>query len=90
LQSSSSYIFFPAEVKILFSDDGKNFHLEKEIKNTIDPSIYGTIVHKFTADFDNTETRYIQVIGVNSGNLLKGSHIPKSQCFLFSDELIVN
>ncbi len=90
LQSSSSYIFFPSDVKILFSDDGKNFHLGKEIKNTIDPSLYGTVVHKFTADFDNTEARYIQVIGVNSGNLLKGSHIPKSQCFLFSDEVTVN
>ncbi len=90
LQNSFSWILMPKEVKILFSDDGIHFHTVKVIDNMIDPKVDGTIIHKFKSEFDNAETRYIQVIGVSPGRLPKWHHAAGRQAYIFADEVIVN
>lgn len=89
LQNSYSWVLMPKEVKIFFSDNGKDFHLAADIKDTISQQLHGAIIHRFEADFSNTKTRYIQIIGVNPGPLPAGHPGAGSPSFMFADEIIV-
>lgn len=89
LQNSFAWIFMPKEVKILFSEDGKDFHEVADIPNPIDPKLQGTIIHKFEAHFADTKTRYIRVIGVYPGPLPSWHPAAGSLSFMFADEVIV-
>ena len=88
-QNSYGWILLPKEVKVLFSDNGTDFHQVADIQNTISPELHGTIIHEFEAHFAKAETRYIQVIGVYPGTLPAGHPGAGSPSFMFSDEVIV-
>lgn len=89
LQNSYGWILLPKEVKVLFSDNGTDFHQVAGIQNTISPELHGTIIHEFAAHFADAKTRYIQVIGVYPGPLPVGHPGAGSPSFMFSDEVIV-
>ncbi len=90
LQNSFAWIMLPKEVKILFSNNGRVFHLEKVITNTISQKLMGTLIHRFTAHFEDAKTRYIQIIGVNPGVLPSWHPAAGNPSFLFTDEVIVH
>ncbi len=89
LQNSYSWVLMPKDVKVFFSDDGKNFQEVKDIANTIDPKLQGTIIHRFTAEFDSSRTRYIRIVGVYPGPLPAWHQVAGSPSFMFADEVIV-
>lgn len=72
-------IFMPGEVKILLSDNGKNYREAATITHNIsndDPSL---IFHTFEKAFEKPHTaRYVRVIATNVNN-----------AFLFTDEIVV-
>lgn len=88
-QNSYGWILLPKEVRVLFSDNGTDFHQVADIQNTISPEIHGTVIHEFAAHFTDAKTRYIQVIGVYPGPLPAGHPGAGSPSFMFSDEVIV-
>ncbi len=89
LQNSYSWILMPKEVKISFSDDGKNFRSAADISNPVDPRQQGTIIHNFVARFDSASTRYIEIVGVYPGPLPSWHQAAGAPSFMFSDEIVV-
>lgn len=89
LQDENSWIFFPTKVKIEASNDGVHFNPAGEIGNDIPPTTPGSLQHKWTMRFENTEARYLRVVGVSLGQCPPGHKGAGNPCWLFVDEVYV-
>ena len=90
LEATSSYIFFPKNIKVWVSKDGGAYQpaAQKAIpvaKTPAPPSI-----RNFTLNFDQQEARYIKV-AVKSNLVNPNWHpAPGAPCWLFVDEILVD
>ena len=89
LQQSYSWILMPERVQIWTSSDGQNFTLIKEIANTVDPRLEGTIIRDADAEFDHLTARFLRVVAKNPGKLPAWHHAAGNDSFIFADEIVV-
>ncbi len=89
MQNAYSWIILPASVSIYSSTDGKSYSLLKTIQHNVPRDAKGQLIHTFTANFDNLETRYLKVIGKSTGLLPEGHHAAGSESFIFADEIVI-
>jgi len=89
LESTGSYIFFPKQINISISVDGKKF--KKVAKKTI-PTTAGPeppLIKNFTLPFENQNARFIKV-EVKSNLVNPSWHpAPGASCWIFVDEIMV-
>jgi hexosaminidase len=78
MQQPGPGVFLPAQVEILFSDDGINFTAADKQINTISPKAPETIFKSFSFAFSNRAARYIRIKAPNT----QGG-------FMFTDEVII-
>ena len=89
LESTSSYIFFPKQINVLVSMDGRNFQkvAEKSIPTTAGPE--PALIKNFSVPFDTRSARYIKV-EVKSNLVNPSWHpAPGASCWVFVDEIMV-
>lgn len=88
LQNVGAWIFYPSEVIVEVSSDGKNFKNAGKIKNkvgTMEPErmIQELVVNK------KSKARFVQVTAKNIGTCPKGHAGEGKPAWLFVDEIIV-
>lgn len=59
---------FPERVEYFVSDDGENFELAGEVKNTLPIDQYGGQQRDFICEFEPRDARYVKVIAHTIGN----------------------
>ena len=90
LEATSSYIFFPKNIKVWVSADGSHYRsiAQKAIPTTNTPE--PPSLQNFTLNFDQQEARYIK-IEVKSNLVNPTWHpAPGAPCWLFIDEILVD
>jgi arylsulfatase A-like enzyme len=89
LQSQSSWIFLPKELRILISDDGNEFEelYSKEIESEIFEQ--GTKTVNLGIDALSIETRYIQIVAKTTGPCPEWHSGYGDNTWLFVDEIVV-
>lgn len=87
LQDQASWIFFPEQVVVLISDDGKNFKGIKTVKNKLKQD-YEAASKSY--DFDiNESARYIKIQVKNIGKCPAWHQGSGGDAWIFTDEIIV-
>ena len=89
LESTSSYIFFPKQINVFVSIDGKKFQkvAEKSIPTTAGPE--PALIKNFSVPFNTRSARYIKV-EVKSNLVNPSWHpAPGASCWVFVDEIMV-
>jgi hypothetical protein len=88
LQDQNSWIFMPSQVEFLVSTDGINYTPVGTVKNDIPTDKPGTILKDFSLTINETEARYVKVIGKSLGTCPEGHKGFPNPCWIFCDELI--
>lgn len=89
LQDVDSWIFMPESVAYFVSYDGKKFRKLGEIKTPVPEDDWTPQTHDFRMIFKPTQARYIKVIGKNK-SICPPWHIGAgSECWIFSDEVVI-
>ena len=89
LEATNSYIFFPKQLNVAVSADGKNFKnvAKKTIPTTLTPE--PSFVKNFTLPLETQNARYIK-IEVKSNLVNPSWHpAPGAPCWVFIDEIMV-
>ena len=89
LEATGSYIFFPKQLNVSVSSDGKNFKnvAKKSIPTTLVPE--PPFVKNFILPFETQNARYIKV-EVKSNLVNPSWHpAPGANCWIFVDEIMV-
>ncbi len=88
LQDNKSWIFMPLKVRLLVSDDGKNFVKKGELSPQSDERLEGSILEDF--DFSvNERVRYIRIEAVNRGVCPSWHLGAGGEAWIFADEIRV-
>lgn len=88
LQDENAWIFMPAEVEFLASQDGKNFKSIGVVKNDIPDKQSGVVRKDFTLQ-QPVQARYIKVIGKNNGVCPEWHKGAGNKAWIFADEIII-
>lgn len=89
LESTGSYIFFPKQINVLISTNGKNFQkvAQKPIPTTAGPE--PAVIKNFILPFETQNARYIKV-EIKSNLVNPSWHpAPGAPCWIFVDEIMV-
>ncbi len=89
LESTGSWIFFPKQLKVSLSKNGKTYTnvIQKSIPTTAGPE--PAVIRSFILGFDTQEARYIKV-EINSNLVNPSWHpAPGQKCWVFVDEILV-
>lgn len=86
LESKGSWIYYPKQIEVLFSDDGQNF---KSVAIIMGDNIK-TFNGKVDVSFTSQQTRFVKVIATNEGKIAEGNPGAGSDAWLFVDEISVN
>jgi predicted alpha-1,2-mannosidase len=88
LQDQDSWIFYPAEIQVWVSDDGKEFRM---IFVTVPEAIRDPEVRirNFRAQFDPIDTRYVRLVAKNSGICPPWHPGAGKKAWLFCDEIVI-
>jgi len=87
LQDTYAWIFFPKEVIIELSNNGRHFDHKKIIKNLVDPKEEGQLIQTLGTTYPSLKARYIRIKAINMGvcpDWHKGAGNP---AWLFADEI---
>src|SRR6056297_1766592 len=88
LQNVGAWIFYPSELVVETSNDGKNFKRLGRTKNKVSVNEAERIIQTLKVD-KNTNTRYLRVTAKNIGSCPKGHAGEGKPAWLFVDEIIV-
>ncbi len=88
LQNVGAWIFYPSELVVETSNDGKNFKRLGRTKNKVSVNEAERIIQTLKVD-KNTNTRYLRVTAKNIGTCPKGHAGEGKPAWLFVDEIIV-
>lgn len=88
LQNSGSWIFYPTEMIVEISDDGKNFHSIGRVKNKVSPDDGERQIQDLEVK-KKTSTRYVRVTLKNLGTCPKGHAGEGKAAWLFADEITI-
>ncbi len=88
LQNYPDWILFPQWVKFEISADGKNFTEVKTVANDVAATDNGFVLKEFTANFPQTNARFVRVTAKNSV-LPPGHNGAGKNAWIFADEIIV-
>ncbi len=86
LESKGSWIYYPKQIEVFFSDDGKDFE-SIAILTLEDIKALNGNVH---VSFLTQGTRFVKVIATNMGKIPEGNPGAGSDAWLFVDEIRVN
>lgn len=89
LQNFYSWILLPANVEVLVSDDGINYHSAGIVAHDIPQNRPGTIIHNFRCSLSNITTRYLRIIAHYPGDLPPSHQAPGNPSFIFADEIVI-
>lgn len=88
LQNQNSWIFFPKNIEISLSEDGKKY-FSKTVLNSDPSSMKESKTKDFMADYDNALARYIKIKATNVGVCPDWHTGAGGDAWLFVDEIIV-
>lgn len=88
LQDVGSWIWMPVSIRFEGSNDGKNFMLLGEVKNTVSDKAYEPSVKEFGLPVKTT-VRYIRVKAVNYGKIPDWHAGHGGNAHIFVDEILV-
>lgn len=89
LQDENSWIFFPTQLQVEISEDGKKFVPAGQVVCDVPPSQTGLLQKELEVEVKGKKARYLRVIGVSLGQCPathKGAGYPS---WIFSDEVSV-
>ena len=89
LESTGSYIFFPKNLEVQLSSDGKRYQsvAQKAIPTTQGPTPPES--RNFILKFDSQSARYVKVLVKSNLNNPKWHPAPGAPCWVFVDEIMV-
>ena len=91
LQDIKSWIFYPKQVSISISTDGKNFKEVKTIENTFSDKEYGSFTQDFEFTFKQPLTaKYVKVEAENYGKIGEWHLGVGNDAWLFVDEILID
>ncbi len=85
ISSEGSWIYYPATIEILVSNDGENFKSIKQVSASEIITMKGII----TVEFKQETAQFIKVIAQNIGKIPDGKQGAGSDAWLFVDEIMV-
>lgn len=83
LESSGSWIYYPKNIEILFSNDGQNFKSVKQISLDKIKEMEGEII----LEFDSQKVQFVKIIATNFGKIPEGLPGAGANAWLFVDEV---
>lgn len=89
LQDAQSWIFFPSEIELSWSADGKRF-AKPEIHTLKEKKDSGIRIQRELFQFEEIRARYIRVKVINVKECPEWHQSAGSKSFLFVDEIVVN
>ncbi len=90
LQDIKSWIFYPKQVSISISIDGKNFEKVKTIKNAFSNREYGSFAQDFVFNFTTAlKAKYVKVEAKNYGKIGEWHLGAGNDAWLFVDEILI-
>lgn len=89
LQDIKSWIFYPKQIKVSVSMDGKTYKEVKTIKNTFSDKEYGSFTQEFEFKFPTIKAKYVRVEGENYGTIGDWHLGVGNDAWLFVDEIII-
>jgi alpha-L-fucosidase len=90
LRDTRSWIFFPSEVEILVSDDGRDFRSVKVMKNDPPVEEKPAQITGFYVDLGDAAPRMIRVVARNIGTCPEWHPGAGNKAWLFCDEILLN
>jgi hypothetical protein len=87
LQDHYSWIFYPTELIIELSKDGRRFDHKKIIKNLADSKADGLITQTLGTEYQGIKTRYVKVRAINMGVCPDWHKGAGQSAWLFADEI---
>ena len=85
LSNAGSKAYYPKNIEILVSKNGKKFKSVKEISTAEISKMDGTV----SIDFKKQKAKFIKVIALNAGKIPEGKVGAGSDAWLFVDEIMV-
>ena len=89
LDNNSSWIFFPQQIKVWTSTDGKNYRLVADESFDVPTAQQKPSLRKIKIDFENTRAQYLKVFVKNISKNPDWHPAPGQPSWLFIDEIIV-
>jgi len=89
LKDINSWIFFPTQVEVSFSDDGSTFRHAVVIRNDVSPRDQTVAAKEFGRSLKGVIARYVRVHGTNIGVCPDWHKGAGSKAWLFVDEITV-
>ena len=90
LQDQYSWIFYPRELIIELSKDGKRFDHKRIIRNLVDPKEDGLLTQVLGTDFADVKARYVKVRAINMGKCPEWHKGAGHPAWLFADEIEID
>ncbi len=84
MENQGPGIYFPIEVKVLLSDDGKKFKEVGHVMRAYEKNPTSDL-KDFVVDFSQQKARYVKVIAINLKSTPEGNGV-----FLFVDEILID
>lgn len=90
LQDIKSWIFYPKQVSVSISIDGKNFEKVKTIKNAFSDQEYGSFKQDFVFKFrTELKAKYVKAEAENYGKIGEWHIGAENDAWLFVDEILI-
>ena len=90
LQDNYSWIFYPRELIIELSRDGKHFDHKVIIENFADPMADGLITQTLGTNYPDLKARYVKIKAVSMGTCPDWHKGAGNPAWLFADEININ
>jgi hexosaminidase len=85
LLAEGSWIYYPKEIIMMCSDDGRNF----EIIQVVKPEEIAKNKGRIKVNFPTKKAKYVKVLARNSGTIADGKPGAGSKAWLFVDEISI-
>ena len=89
LQSRAAWIFMPQFIEVSLSSDGESWHLVSHVDNEVSVGDEQIAIHRLSADFPSTRTRYVKVLAKNRGVCPEDHPGAGDLAWIFCDEVLV-
>jgi predicted alpha-1,2-mannosidase len=87
LQDNYSWIFYPRQLVIELSRNGRYFDHKKIIENLVDPKEGGLITQKLGTKYPDIRARYVRIKAINIGRCPEWHKGAGNPAWLFADEI---
>ncbi len=90
LQDQYSWIFYPKEMIVELSLDGKHFGHRKKISNLVAPQADGLQTQELGTTYNQVTARYVKVVAINMGRCPDWHKGAGEPAWLFADEITID